>query len=184
MVLGAEVCGSRRFNEIAGGLAAVVHGGSGRRRQRTGLQLRSGDYLHAAIDLAQPIEVVRTLLDLDADPNLEGIGRASPMWAAIPYGRCSSYGLDVLDELVNAGGDRRHRRDRQQHRRKLPDVLVVSCDKEQLDPSRQRLGAAKPPRRAAPKATPCGSVRGLRVSAARCRMCTGADVAGRQTSES
>jgi len=62
-------------------------------------------YLHAAIDLAQPIEVVRTLLDLGADPNLEGIGRASPMWAAIPYGRCSSYGLDVLDELVNAGGD-------------------------------------------------------------------------------
>ena len=62
-------------------------------------------YLHAAIDLAQLIEVVRTLLDLGADPNLEGIRRASPMWAAIPHDRCSSYGLEVLDELVNAGGD-------------------------------------------------------------------------------
>ena len=62
-------------------------------------------YLHAAIDLSRSIEIIRTLLDMGADPNLEGLGRASPMRAAIPYGRCSSNGLEVLDELVKAGGD-------------------------------------------------------------------------------
>ncbi len=62
-------------------------------------------YLHAAMSLFRPIEVIRTLLDMGADPNQEGLGRASPMRAAIPYGRCSSYGLEVLDELVKAGGD-------------------------------------------------------------------------------
>ena len=56
-------------------------------------------YLDTAIYGSSPIGIVRTLLDMGADPN------GSPMWAAIPYNRCGSYHLEVLDELVKAGGD-------------------------------------------------------------------------------
>ena len=45
------------------------------------------------------------MLDMGTNPNLDGIRRAFPMWAPIPDDQCDSYGLEVLDELVNAGGN-------------------------------------------------------------------------------
>ena len=67
----------------------------------------SAAYLHAAIDYGG-IEVVRALLDMGADPNLEPYGMGSwrtAVWAAISDHRCDFSDLEVLGELVKAGGD-------------------------------------------------------------------------------
>ncbi len=61
-------------------------------------------YLHAAIVLYRPMEIIRTLLGMGADPYLEAPSWTSPVWAAIPYEQCRSYDLELLDELVIAGG--------------------------------------------------------------------------------
>lgn len=63
-----------------------------------------GTYLEAAIESGHPVEVVRTLLELGADPNVDS---GEPMWATLPYDHCEypPNGLEILDELVMAGGD-------------------------------------------------------------------------------
>ena len=62
--------------------------------------------LHAAVDFSMPVEIIRALLDMGADPNLEGLQFGdTPMSLAVPSYRCADSHLAAFDALADAGGD-------------------------------------------------------------------------------